>query len=51
MQKLVKEIVDSVSLPVSVKTRLGWDDNSIQILEVAKDWKMWETGAYSSLPH
>lgn len=36
MQKLVKEIVDSVSLPVSVKTRLGWDDNSIQILEVAK---------------
>ncbi len=36
MQKLVKEIVNSVSLPVSVKTRLGWDDNSIQILEVAK---------------
>ena len=36
MQKMVKEIVDSVSLPVSVKTRLGWDDNSIQILEVAK---------------
>ncbi|MEJ2614093.1 MAG: tRNA dihydrouridine synthase DusB [Ignavibacteriaceae bacterium] len=36
MQKMVKEIIDSVSLPVSVKTRLGWDDNSIQILEVAK---------------
>ncbi|MFZ0456567.1 MAG: tRNA dihydrouridine synthase DusB [Ignavibacteriaceae bacterium] len=36
MQKMVKEIVNSVSLPVSVKTRLGWDDNSIQILEVAK---------------
>ena len=36
MQKLVKEIVDSVSLPVSVKTRLGWDDNNIQILDVAK---------------
>lgn len=36
MQKLVKEVVKSVSLPVSVKTRLGWDDNSIQILEVAK---------------
>jgi len=36
MQKMVKEIVDSVSLPVSVKTRLGWDDNNIQILEVAK---------------
>jgi tRNA-dihydrouridine synthase B len=36
MQKLVKEIINSVSLPVTVKTRLGWDENSIQILEVAK---------------
>lgn len=36
MQMLVKEIVDSVSLPVTVKTRLGWDENNIQILEVAK---------------
>ncbi len=36
MQKMVKEIVNSVSLPVSVKTRLGWDDNNIQILEVAR---------------
>jgi tRNA-dihydrouridine synthase B len=36
MQKMVKEIVDAVSLPVTVKTRLGWDDDSIQILEVAK---------------
>lgn len=36
LQKLVKEVVDSVSLPVTVKTRLGWDNNSIQIIEVAK---------------
>jgi len=36
MQKLVKEVVDSVSLPVTVKTRLGWDNDNIQILEVAK---------------
>lgn len=36
MQKMVKEIINSVSHPVSVKTRLGWDNNSIQILEVAK---------------
>ena len=36
MQKMVKEIINSVSHPVSVKTRLGWDDNSIQILDVAK---------------
>lgn len=36
MQKMVKEIVNSVNLPVSVKTRLGWDNNSIQIIDVAK---------------
>ncbi len=36
MQKMVKEIVDAVNLPVTVKTRLGWDEESIQILEVAK---------------
>lgn len=36
LQKLVKEIVDAVSIPVTVKTRLGWDENNIQILEVAK---------------
>lgn len=34
--KLVKAVVDSVSLPVTVKTRLGWDNNSIKIIEVAK---------------
>jgi tRNA-dihydrouridine synthase B len=34
--KLVKSVVDSVSLPVTVKTRLGWDNNSIKIIEVAK---------------
>lgn len=36
MQQLVKEVVDSVSLPVTVKTRLGMDSASINILEVAK---------------
>ena len=36
MQKLVKAVVDSVSLPVTVKTRLGIDNNSIYILDVAK---------------
>lgn len=34
--ELVKAVVDSVSLPVTVKTRLGWDNNSIQIIDVAK---------------
>jgi tRNA-dihydrouridine synthase B len=36
LQQLVKEIVTSVQIPVTVKTRLGWDSNSIQIVEVAK---------------
>ena len=36
MQRLVKGVVDTVSLPVTVKTRLGIDSSSIKILEVAK---------------
>lgn len=36
MVSLTKEIVKSTSLPVTVKTRLGWDDNSKYIVEVAE---------------
>ncbi|MBN1302753.1 MAG: tRNA dihydrouridine synthase DusB [Melioribacteraceae bacterium] len=36
MQKMVEEIVRSVSKPVTVKTRIGWDSDSIQIVDVAK---------------
>ena len=36
MQKMTEEIVKQVNLPVTVKTRLGWDENSIKILEAAK---------------
>jgi len=36
MQQMTAEIVKQVSLPVTVKTRLGWDDSTIQIIEVAK---------------
>jgi len=36
MVELTKAIVDSTSLPVTVKTRLGWDDNSIHIEDVAE---------------
>ena len=35
MEEMTREIVQQVSLPVTVKTRLGWDDNSIKITEVA----------------
>lgn len=36
MQSMTAEIVKRVSLPVTVKTRLGWDDSTIKIIEVAK---------------
>ena len=36
MQAMTKEIVNQVNIPVTVKTRLGWDENNIKILEVAK---------------
>jgi len=36
MQNMVESVVKAVSLPVTVKTRLGMDANSINILEVAK---------------
>ncbi len=36
LEQLVKEIVKSVQRPVTVKTRLGWDASSIQIIDVAK---------------
>lgn len=36
MQRMTDEIVKQCSLPVTVKTRLGWDNDSIKILEVAQ---------------
>lgn len=36
MVKLTDEIVRATNLPVTVKTRLGWDDNSLFIEEVAE---------------
>lgn len=36
MIRLTKAVIDSTNLPVTVKTRLGWDDNSINIDEVAE---------------
>ena len=35
MQKMTEAIVKQVSLPVTVKTRLGWDEHSINIEEAA----------------
>ncbi len=36
MVRLTKAVIRSTHLPVTVKTRLGWDDNSINIDEVAE---------------
>ena len=36
MEKLTEAIVKRTKLPVTVKTRLGWDQNSIKIVEVAE---------------
>ena len=36
MISMTKEIVQSTSIPVTVKTRLGWDENSKYIVEVAE---------------
>ncbi|MCE3258809.1 MAG: tRNA dihydrouridine synthase DusB [Bacteroidetes bacterium] len=36
MVRLTTAVVKSTNLPVTVKTRLGWDDSSINIMEVAE---------------
>lgn len=36
MVRLTKAVVKSTSLPVTVKTRLGWDHDSINIMDVAE---------------
>lgn len=36
LEKVISGIVKSVNVPVTLKTRLGWDEKSIKILEVAR---------------
>ncbi len=49
MQQMVEAIVKTTKLPVTVKTRLGWDAESIKILEVAK--RMEDAGAVAITVH
>lgn len=35
MEYLTRHIIEATSLPVTIKTRLGWDASSIRIIEVA----------------
>lgn len=36
LQSMIGEIVKGSKIPVTVKTRIGWDENNINILDVAK---------------
>jgi tRNA-dihydrouridine synthase B len=36
LQSLVSEIVKTVKTPVTVKTRIGWDENDMRIVEIAE---------------
>lgn len=36
MERMISSVVKTVKLPVTVKTRLGWDEKSKQIVEIAK---------------
>jgi tRNA-dihydrouridine synthase B len=36
MKRIAEAVMKNVSLPVTLKTRLGWDENSIVIVETAK---------------
>lgn len=36
MQRIAEAVMKNVTLPVTLKTRLGWDENSIVIIDVAK---------------
>lgn len=49
LQKIVKEIVNAVGKPITVKTRIGWDENNIMILEVAK--RLQDAGAAALTIH
>lgn len=35
MERMAATVIEATTLPVTVKTRLGWDDNTIRIQEVA----------------
>lgn len=49
LQTMISEIVKAVKLPVTVKTRIGWDENNINILEIAK--RMEDAGVQALTVH
>ena len=49
MQAMTKEIIDTVKLPVTVKTRLGWDVNTINVIEAIM--RLQDTGVQAVTIH
>jgi tRNA-dihydrouridine synthase B len=48
-EAIVREVIKAVDVPVTVKTRIGWDDNEINILEFAQ--RMQDAGAQMMTIH
>lgn len=48
-EAIVRSVVQAVNVPVTVKTRIGWNDNEITILEFAK--RMEDAGAQMITVH
>lgn len=48
-EAIVREVVKSVNVPVTVKTRIGWNDKEITILDFAK--RMQDAGAQMITVH
>jgi tRNA-dihydrouridine synthase B len=49
MEKIVSSVVKNVKIPVTVKTRLGWDSENIRIVDVAR--MIEQTGAQGLTIH
>ena len=49
MRRVIASVVDTVKIPVTVKTRLGWDSASINIIDIAK--MIEETGSQALTIH
>ncbi len=49
MVRLTKAVIKSTNLPVTIKTRLGWDDSMINIMEVAE--RMQDIGVQAITVH
>lgn len=49
IREIVKKVVDAVNVPITVKIRSGWDDSSINAIEVAKAIE--ESGASAIAVH